>query len=247
MAVLVMTKVRKKIKNGEYYTLISAMVFLRVAFYLLTSALTGEFFLMTFYDLGVADFLLIALLTVIIICYHFKGRERLLRALSVSLTAAFVVILPRLFMVFFYTRDVDISTTLYVSILRIIEPLLVYIIPVGIIVALVFTIKPDGIGAYLKNSLLKPKSVVFLFFGFALIGVYIFSVLWWENAYSELILSPRATAQEAYDLIRIREYINSSLYVLNSIWICGTAICFYSGARIVGRGVSDAPTEGEPT
>jgi hypothetical protein len=240
---------RRKIKNGEYYALISATILFRTAFYMLMSGVPawlashtlaesgfGRFLLETFespsqtfitvfYHLGIADFLLVLLLAVLIICWNFKGRQRFTKILSAAGTALFFVVMSRLFMILIYSPN----GFVYMAVVQILEPVLVYIIPVGATIMTIFNIKQ--IGAYLKNALLKPTSVMFLAGGFVLIGGYIASVFIWEHIYTELLMSPATQKHEVQEHLIVRNYILVYLFGVKSLLICGTAMCYYRSVK----------------
>jgi saccharopine dehydrogenase (NAD+, L-lysine-forming) len=220
---------RKRIKNSEYYTLISAMVLLRVAFSLLTEGITSEDFLFWFYDLGLSDFLLVELLLIIILCMHFRGKILAAKALSISWTSLFAVALPHLVIIEIYK-----SQWFNPWLVRIIKPLFVYIIPIGLIVALIFSVKRKKIAAYLKNSLLKPASVIFLISCFLLVGAYIYlSVAVIHRL--ENFDHDNKTIEEFFSLAEFLEHLIIANYAINSLFICGTTLCFYRGARLTDK------------
>jgi saccharopine dehydrogenase (NAD+, L-lysine-forming) len=252
---------RKRIKNGEYYTLISTMLFVRVAFFMLIdgvmNALAGmeeyelsfgnftllritdpadfsELLMVVFYDLGIADFLLIELLAVIIIGLHFRGGERLLKTLAISGTTLFAVVVSRLLMVVIYKPGGIERGTLYMSVVRVFEPLFVYIIPIGIIVALIFLVNLKKTGIFIKNSLLKPTSVIFFIACFIAIGVYVtVSVNWIYRLENYNFIA--GNMDDFFELLRFGERLKIAFYAVNSVFICGIALCFYRGAKLTDR------------
>jgi len=222
---------KKRVKNGEYYTLMSATLFLRVAFFMLTEGMADEFFLMWFFDLGIADFLLIELLVIIIISMHYKGKEQIIRSISVTWTCLFAVLVSRLSMVFIYEHSRDRISILLTSALRVFSPVIVYILPVGILIALVFTIKPDKIKAYIKNSLLKPTSIMFFAGCFIITAAYVYASVECLSRIENFNFSTGKT-EDYLALIDFLEQLKIFEYSVNSLFICGTALCFYRGARI---------------
>jgi|GEM_PF-1589 len=218
---------RKRVKNGEYYTLISATVLLRTAFFLLTAGFAAsEAFLLTFYDLGIADFLLIELLLIIIVSSHFRGKECVLKTLSITWTSLFAVLVSRLILMYFYNLEL-----LNASVIRMFEPLIIYVVPIGIIVALAFSVQFKKAGAYLKNSLLKPTSIAFFITCFVLIGAYIFLSVTLIYRLEGFDFN-RQTIEEFFALVEFSDKLIIANYAVNSLLICGTVLCFYRGARI---------------
>ena len=243
---------KKKIKNGEYYTLLSATLLLRAAFYILsagihsalsetdwlneinnvTSGYSG-FYMLIVYDLGIGDFLLIGLLTSVMIGFNFNGKERLMKTLSVIGAGLFASVLARLIMMFAYNIP---AGAVYLSIIRVIEPAVVYISVFAIITMLIFSIRIKEHRKFLKNSLLKRANAAFLIICFVLVGLYVISVLIWQNSFDNLFLSGKTSDDfyTAYDaLISIEEKIQIAGYGINSLFICGTAMCFYRGAELL--------------
>ncbi|MCL2697825.1 MAG: hypothetical protein FWE74_07065 [Oscillospiraceae bacterium] len=222
---------KKRIKNGEYYTLISAAVLLRTAFYLLTAYIENEDFLYIFYDLGIVDFLLFELLFIIIIGMHFRGKTQAVKILSISWTSLFAVILTHLLIRYAYNLEL-----INPWVIRFVKPLIVYIIPVGIITAILFSVRRKKVGRYLKNSLLKPTSVVFFIACFALVGMYIWlsvTVIYRLENFDH----GRRTLEEFFALIEFGEKLIIAEYAVNSLFICGTVICFYRGVRLTDIGI----------
>jgi saccharopine dehydrogenase (NAD+, L-lysine-forming) len=217
---------KKRIINGEYYILISAMVLLRVAFFMLTEGVAGEDFLYIFYDLGIADFLLVGLLAVIIINMHFKGKARVIKTLSTSWTSLFAVMMTRLLVIYFY--DLEIISA---WVTRLLEPLFVYIIPIGIITALIFKVNRKRTAAYLRSSLLKPTSIMFFFTCFALVGGYIMLSVIVINRLQSFDFDSRSM-EEFQALVEFSGRLIIANYAINSLFICGTFLCFYRGARL---------------
>jgi len=256
-------KIRRKLPNSEYYTLLFAAVLLRVAFYMLTSVIDEQYIHETFtdfahvefehleydetrrledtvdfindvlYKYGIADFMLLGTMAALIICFRFRGRQRALRIISVTGTVLVVTLTMRLFVFYLYTVPGEFA---YMAFLRMIEPLLVYIIPVCIITYFIFAPGMKNIVRFMKTALLKPTSIAFFIVGFALTGAYIYMVAWWENAYIELAASPFSTFEEAMELLRVREHIEVFLYVANTVFICGTVFCFYRSVRRINDG-----------
>jgi len=224
-------KTKKKVKNGEYYTLISATLFLRVAFFMLTEGMMDAFFLMWFFDLGIADFLLIELLIIIIISMHYKGKERIIRYISITWTCLFAVLVSRLSMVFIYENFSGRIGVFLTSVLRVFAPVIVYILPVGILIALVFTVKADKIKAYIKNSLLKPTSIMFFVACFLLTAAYVYASVECFSRIENFNFNTGKT-EDYLALIDFLEQLKIIEYSVNSLFICGTALCFYRSAKI---------------
>ena len=219
---------KKKIKNCEYYTLISATLLLRVGFFTLTDNITNEDFLYFFYDLGLADFLLIALLTTIIIANHFSGKTRLIKVFSALASGLFAVLITRLFVIFLFMNEN--SSTAYFTIVRMLQPGIIYIIPIGAILTLVFQIPYKKIGNYTKNSLLKLSSFVAILSCFVLTGAYIIAASWWVQAVSNFDVQ-RSKPEDALLLEHYANLIRIFEYAVNSLFIVVTVLCFYRGAK----------------
>jgi hypothetical protein len=251
----------RKLHNSEYYTLLFAALLLRVAFYMLTAVIDEQYIYEMFFDnasvqfehlesaereqlsrivnltddilyrYGMAHFLLFELLAVLMIVRYYRGKQRASKIISITGTALFAALASSLLMYeFLYTRA---GSFTYIVFLRIIEPLIVYAVPLGIIIYFIFTIPVKRIGAYIKSALLKPTSIIFFISGFLLIGVYIYLVVWWENAYAAMLATPGATEEEAMDLLRVREQIEIFLYSMNTFILCGTALCFYRSVKLM--------------
>jgi hypothetical protein len=222
-----MQRERKRVKNGEYYTLISATVLFRTAFFLLTAGfMADETFLYVFYDLGLADFLLVGLLADIITAMHFRGKTQAFKTLSVIGTALFAVVFTHRIILYFY--DIE---RLSPWVVRAFMPLIVYIIPVGFTVAVIFAVQPKKAGAYLKYSLLKPAPIVFFLVCFMLVGLYIIMSVEVIKRLENFDFV-RQTMDDFDALLEFGENLNIWNYALNSLLICGTVLCFYRGARL---------------
>ncbi|MCL1824177.1 MAG: hypothetical protein FWG44_08245 [Oscillospiraceae bacterium] len=249
--VIIMTK--HKIKNSEYYILLLAAVILRAVFLISVNgfperlyylaAFNESFtflfltfnnpaklaadFIFYFYDMGLADFLLIELFAVIIICFHFKGKERFLKILYASGTALAVTVFSRLFMIFLYKYT---SGNLS-SVIKIAAPLIIYIIPIGAVVFLIFKSQIKKTSDYIKNSLLKPSGLIALISCFILISVYVVAILIWNDERLKYEASPFSTVDDTERLLRYLEMINTFGYVTESLFMSLMTLCFYRGVR----------------